>query len=162
MLIKVRRLLIKCQGGATSRLFALLLHDTAHLIRPLNITLLKNTEPLCPSTLNTECDLTNHPHTTPILVLSDLTSLFTLPTLTPSPVTSAFTLTKSNKNPVTHKLLFYAAHIISTPSAVLRAVAAELEDRSKAFEIEADGTGTGKRDEVTRVTDGPEVVIEEL
>ena len=96
-----------------SELFALLLRDTAELIRPLPVTMVFAHQK------SSEIDPATHPHLNTILVLSDLTRLFET---SPSLKTSSMT----RPDHVTHKLAFYAAHILSTPSPVLRALAKEL------------------------------------
>ncbi|KAG5636783.1 hypothetical protein H0H81_006897 [Sphagnurus paluster] len=98
-------------GQINSQLFALLLRDTSRLVRPLSVTPL----PLDTSLPVADFDSRSHPHFNLILVLSDLTKLF-----------ETSSSRKNDVNPVTHKLLFYAAHMLSTPSPLFRALSQEL------------------------------------
>jgi len=102
-------------------LFGFLLGDAARLIRPLPVTELPN-QPI----RNSDVPLTSHPHINPILVLSDMTKLFE--------ATSRDQ--KRAMNHVSPKLLFYAAHILSTPSSILQAVAQELVKRASTYKEE--------------------------
>jgi hypothetical protein len=103
-----------------SKLFSLLLHDTVRLIRPLPVT----TPSL--ATQTTEINPISHPHLNLILTLSDLRRVFEV----------SLSQRKSHveQNHVTHKLMFYAAHILSTPSPVLCALVEEILQRTLAYE----------------------------
>lgn len=65
-----------------------------------------------------------------VLVLSDLNGLFS--------ATSEQNASQDNSmqrkgNHITYKLLFYAAHILSTPSVILDAVADEMKARAEGY-----------------------------
>ncbi|KAJ3833693.1 hypothetical protein F5878DRAFT_518329, partial [Lentinula raphanica] len=85
--------------------FSVLMQDTATLLRPQPIVV--------------AVDVPSHPHRNAVYVLSDLHRLF-----------SIADRTDPNHNPhshshITHKLLFYTAHVLSTPSVILRSVSDE-------------------------------------
>ncbi|KAG5727144.1 Zinc finger HIT domain-containing protein 2 [Termitomyces sp. T112] len=134
-------------GQVSSDLFAILLKDTTHMVCPLPVTAVA-----LRSESEEYFDVASHPHLNLVLALSDLTKLFQCPT------------TDAKKSHVTYKLLFYAAHILSTPSDTLRVLAEELAERSAAYqtdrlELESEfqgGTGKYKRQE------GRVPVIEEV
>ncbi|KAG5353567.1 hypothetical protein C0989_005540 [Termitomyces sp. Mn162] len=136
-----------CAGQVSSDLFAILLKDTTHMVCPLPVTAVA-----LRSESEEYFDVASHPHLNLVLALSDLTKLFQCPT------------TGAKKSHVTYKLLFYAAHILSTPSDTLRVLAEELAERSAAYqtdrlELESEfqgGTGKYKRQE------GRVPVIEEV
>ncbi|KAF5383717.1 hypothetical protein D9615_003582 [Tricholomella constricta] len=107
-------------GQINSELFALLLRDTAHLLRPLPVTILPTESPQAQG----DFDTSSHPHRDTVLVVSDLTKLFEI---------RADGTWKLNY--VTHKLLFYAAHILSIPSPILRALSAELLEKATTYEV---------------------------
>ncbi|KAG6821468.1 hypothetical protein H0H93_010192 [Arthromyces matolae] len=109
------------QGQVSSELFAILLQDAAHLIRPLNVTLI----PSAPSQSKEYYDTTSHPHLNIVAALSDLTVLYER------------SITGKPKTGVAHKLLFYAAHILSTPPHILRTLSKELAERSLFFQARA-------------------------
>ncbi|KAJ8094481.1 hypothetical protein PM082_010915 [Marasmius tenuissimus] len=91
-----------------------LLKDAAHLIRSRPpIVLLSRSE--FGSQEPGYADVESHPNRYLVCVLSDLQTVFA-----------------SSKH-ITHKLLFYASHVLSTPSAVFQSLAVDLEDRSKEF-----------------------------
>ncbi|KAG6813874.1 hypothetical protein H0H92_006281 [Tricholoma furcatifolium] len=104
-----------------SGLFAVLLKDAARLLRPLPVT----SVPASPPSRD-YFDPTNHPHSNAVLALSDLTKLF------------EGTSKGVKKSHVTQKLLFYAAHILSTPSEILGVITEELVDRSMAYQVTTD------------------------
>ena len=95
--------------------------DAARLIRPLPVVELPN-----PLIRNADVELTSHPHINSILVLSDINRLFEA---TPRDKKRAM-------NHVAPKLLFYAAHILSTPSPILQAVAQELVKGASTYKEE--------------------------
>lgn len=104
----------------SSELFAVLLKDVAHLICPLPVIAV--TAVASRTRSEKYYDAASHPHLNTVLALSDLAKLFERPM-------------NGNKNShVTHKLLFYVAHIISTPSWNLRVLAEELAKRSAAYQ----------------------------
>lgn len=107
-------------GEMNSTLFSLLLHDTSRLIRPLPVTMATSH-----TTPPKEIDPTSHPHLNLILVLSDLSRLFEL-----------CLSRKVSRNHVTHKLMFYAAHVLSTPSPVLSALVEEIMQMTHIYESE--------------------------
>jgi len=98
-----------------NELFSLLLRDASTLIQPLAVTAV-HTNPIDPAT---------HPHVNLVLMLSDLARLFERE--------------GNNQKPshVVHKLLFYAAHVLSTPSPVLRALALQLRETASAYSTES-------------------------
>lgn len=102
------------QGSMTASFLAMLLRDTGQLLRPQLVTA---------SPAADGVRWTDHPHRLAILVLSDLSELFQSPGGRP--------------NHVTHKLLFYAAHILSTPSPLLADLSNEIMERSRILESEA-------------------------
>jgi len=108
-----------------STLFSLLLRDTVTLIRPLPVTMVS-----LHVTQSMEIDPTSHPHLNLILVLSDLSRLFELSPSRKAPHTKP--------NHVKHKLVFYAAHILSTPSPILWALAEEISQKTLAYEETSD------------------------
>ncbi|KAF8909308.1 hypothetical protein CPB84DRAFT_1765790 [Gymnopilus junonius] len=99
-------------GNMASELISLLLRDAARLLRPLRVTQVVSSE---------ESDKVSsaHPHIMPVLVLSDLYDLF------------SDNVVPSKPNHITHKLRFYAAHVLSTPSTILRLVANEMSMRAQ-------------------------------
>ncbi|KAF8889331.1 hypothetical protein BD779DRAFT_340036 [Infundibulicybe gibba] len=98
-------------GEMNSATFALILKDGSNVIRPLSVVALDATPPGGP-----EVDIHSHPFATCVLVLSDLWQLYRA---------------RGPKH-VTHKLTFYAAHLLSLPPEVVRAVSDELSERSQA------------------------------
>lgn len=109
-----------------SELFAFLLRDTAYLIRPLPVTTLSIDQLHSP-----DIDIASHPHLNSVLVLSDLTKLFT--------ASQSDKKITSKPNHITHKLLFYAAHILSTPSPILRRLVEELLEWSSTHQQTVSG-----------------------
>lgn len=101
----------------SSELFAVLLKDIAHLIRPIPVITIALRTPS-----EEYYDAASHPHLNTVLALSDLAKLYERP------------VNGTKKSHVTHKLLFYAAHIISTPSWILRALAQDLAKLSAAYQ----------------------------
>lgn len=100
------------KGVMSNTLFSLLLRDAAFLLTPISVTELTG------STANSETMARSHPHSTSVLALSDLYDVF------------------SNEdgdkaeNHITHKIIFYAAYILSTPSVVLRGLVQEMMDEA--------------------------------
>jgi hypothetical protein len=110
----------------TKELFSLLLRDAGLLLTPLFVTEI-TTSP-GPMT-NSETMVRSHPHSISILALSDLHDMFS--------VDSDIKGTGHHKgNHITHKLIFYAAHILSTPSVVLRTLVQEMIDKAEMIESE--------------------------
>ena len=93
---------------------SLLLHDTAALIRPRPVAVIADDPP------------DSHPNRTPVvLALSDLVNLFS-------------STSRPSHSHVTHKLRFYAANALSTPPALLAALADELVRESRRREGSSD------------------------
>lgn len=109
----------------TSSLFALLLRDASHLLKPLRITPMVSSAE-APSGFTVD----SHPHCMPILVLSDLHGLFT------NGGRRKESHGERKGNHVAHKLRFYAIHILSTPSVVLESIGSELEARARGYELD--------------------------
>ncbi|KAL1725797.1 hypothetical protein EV714DRAFT_287664 [Schizophyllum commune] len=126
-------LLTAAQKTRSAPLFAALLKDTATLLKPsLVVASLIPEETRCPTEDTT--DSSTLPQATPILVLSDLLHLSEgAAKSTPH----ARLTTSAPSTPIGHKLLFYAAHLASTPAQVLQFVAGEARARAAAFEREA-------------------------
>lgn len=101
-----------------------LLQDAAYLMSPLNIIEDRELPPE-----SGRVDLTLHPHRRPLLVLSDLFELISLG------IEKRWAPQQSKH--VSHKLVFYAAHIVTMPTPLLRSVVTELEQRSEAYDREA-------------------------
>ncbi|KDR80603.1 hypothetical protein GALMADRAFT_222197 [Galerina marginata CBS 339.88] len=115
-------------GEMTSSLFSVLLRDSAQLIKPLRIT------PVAPSSNETDGMLSSsHPHSMPVLVLSDIDKLLMDKFHIKDGQESQ---TNSKPNHITHKLRFYAAHILSTPSSILGSLSDEMMARAKGYEGE--------------------------
>ena len=118
------------KGVMTNELFSLLLRDAALLLTPLFVTEL-TTPP--DSTAETETMVRSHPHNMSILALSDLYDMFS----------NEYGQDEDEKrtghrkgNHITHKLTFYAAHVLSTSSVVLRTLAQEMTDKAEMIEKE--------------------------
>ena len=112
----------------TNELFSLLLRDAAFLLTPLFVTEL-TTSP--GPTTKTETVVRSHPNSISILALSDLYDMFSIECVQDNDKRG----TGHRKgNHITRKLMFYAAHILSTPSVVLRALVQEMIDRAEMIE----------------------------
>ncbi|TFK26230.1 hypothetical protein FA15DRAFT_588812, partial [Coprinopsis marcescibilis] len=107
----------------TSDLFSVLLQDSSEMMTPKKVTQI-STKP------TSELDLSSHPHQLPLLFLSDIYNFF-------STGLERHRVPQSRKH-LTHKLVFYAAHVVTMPSPLLRAVAHELEDKGKAYRADAE------------------------
>ncbi|KAI4527365.1 hypothetical protein K525DRAFT_186978, partial [Schizophyllum commune Loenen D] len=118
----------------SATLFAALLKDTATLLKPSLVVAssIPEERDRCPTEDTT--DSSTLPQATPILVLSDLLHLFEGAAKS-TPHTSSTTSAPST--PIGRKLLFYAAHLASTPAQVLGLMAGEALARASAFEREA-------------------------
>ncbi|KIJ59233.1 hypothetical protein HYDPIDRAFT_101098 [Hydnomerulius pinastri MD-312] len=110
-------------GCVDTRTFLVLLEDIAKLVRPRIATIAE------PSASGGQILTADHPSAAAILALSDCTSLFKLPAMDSSRV-------PPRQNNVTMKLTFYAAHLLSTPLFLLRAIADEVCLYSKTVEKE--------------------------
>ena len=110
----------------TNELFSLLLRDAALLLTPLFVTEL-TTSP--GSTAGSKSMVPSHPHSISILALSDLHDMFSIECRQDDD-------RKRRGNHITHKLIFYAAHILSTPSEVLRTLVQEMIDKAEMIEQE--------------------------
>jgi hypothetical protein len=76
----------------------------------------------------TRSTLDSHPSLSSLLMLSDIFKLF------------ESRQRRSAENHVTMKISFYAAHVMSTPSSILRSVSDEIIARSKILEGRAVST----------------------
>ncbi|EPQ56637.1 hypothetical protein GLOTRDRAFT_28595, partial [Gloeophyllum trabeum ATCC 11539] len=120
------------QGQMRPKLFALLLRDTARLMRPSRVI-----EVQPPEAGNDTVLLGTHPNANVFRVFSDLALLFENKNVTsPAAPRHANTKPKPKPNHVTHKLTFYSAHVLSTPSFILDALANEAVARSNAMDTE--------------------------
>lgn len=99
-----------------------LLEDVAKLVRPRRITV---TEYSSGEQEETGVLATDHPFATTIMVISDMSSLFG--TYMDSSAVA------SRRSHIVMKLTFYAAHILSTPSSHLHALADETNLLSKSM-----------------------------
>lgn len=107
-----------------NRLFSLLLRDAAVLLTPLSVTEL-TTSASCME--RSGAMVRSHPHSMSILVLSDLHDVFS--------VERGQDDDKGRReNYITQKLVFYAAHILSTPSVILRSLVQEMIDKAGTIE----------------------------
>ncbi|KAL1762797.1 hypothetical protein FB107DRAFT_285227 [Schizophyllum commune] len=123
-------LLTAAQKTRSAPLFAALLKDTAALLKPSLVVAssIPEERDRCPT--EDTMDSSTLPQATPILVLSDLLNLFEGAAKSTPPSSAPST-------PIGHKLLFYAAHLASTPAQALGFVAGEALARASAFEREA-------------------------
>ncbi|KAJ3983473.1 hypothetical protein F5890DRAFT_1599598 [Lentinula detonsa] len=102
----------------SSSTFAVLMRDTATLLRPLPVSLISSTSGSSTSTT----DIASHPNRTTIYVLSDLSRIFTI---------HLHGMTRNLHPHIAHKIIFYAAHVLSTPPIVLRSLADDLAARAR-------------------------------
>ena len=118
-----------------SKLFSLLLSDAARLIRPLPVTTVPSE-----TAHSTEINPTSHAQLNVILVLSDLSKLFEY--YPPSKVL------RTEPNLVMHKLMYYAAHILSTPPSVFCALVEDILvwQKTSAYEEASDHITHHRRD----------------
>ncbi|KIK63378.1 hypothetical protein GYMLUDRAFT_72076 [Collybiopsis luxurians FD-317 M1] len=144
-------------------LFTILMLDTATLLRPMHIGVISSSSSSSSSsaprsTSTSPFDIASHPNRTPIYVLSDLHHLFD--PLTRKTSSSSSSSSSSSKH-ITHKLLFYAAHILSTPPLVLKSLTEDVERRMREMEKvdqEAEGASasTARAGTETRNGEGEE------
>lgn len=112
------------QGSIDKKAMSVLLEDVAKLVRPRRIITTESFpsgEKEKPGTFGAD-----HPFSTTIMVLSDMSSLF-----------SDSSIVACRRSPIVMKLTFYAAHILSTPSSHLHALADEIHVFSKSMGGEA-------------------------
>ena len=109
----------------TNELFSLLLRDAAHLLTPIFVTEL-TTSP--GSSARSGAVTRSHPHSMAILALSDLHDMFLIDCGHKEPTG------RLRGNHITHKLTFYAAHILSTPSVILRTLVQEMIHKAEMIE----------------------------
>jgi hypothetical protein len=115
-----------------SALFAILLRDTAYLLRPIQVSeILPSSKSIEQSGNLSASYVHSHPHRNVLLALSDLHQIFGRSIHTTDNPDGIW-----RPNHVTHKLMFYAAHIVSTPLTVLSALSQEALIRSKVFQAE--------------------------
>ena len=114
----------------TNELFSLLLRDAALLLTPLFVTELTTTPG---STTKSETMVRSHPHSISILALSDLYDMFSLECGQDDDKKGTG---RRKGNHISHKLIFYAAHILSTPSVVLRTLVQEMIDKAEMIDKE--------------------------
>lgn len=100
----------------TNNLLSLLLRDAAFLLTPLRVTELSS----APG--RRQPDLSSHPLKTTLLALSDLHAFYSKGGK------------GKNSNWIDRKLIFYAAHISSTPTTIMEDVAKETLTRAKHYE----------------------------
>ena len=112
----------------TNELFSLLLRDAALLLTPLFVTELTTT-PGPKTKFDSETMVRSHPHSISILALSDLHDTFLIERGQDHD-------DNRRGNHITHKLVFYAAQILSTPSVVLRTLVHEMIDKAEMIEKE--------------------------
>ena len=96
----------------TSKLFSLLLKDAAALLTTLRVTEVTST-----FVSGDFPDLASHAHKIPLLVLSDLHAFYSKGA--------------AGKSHITHKVLFYAAHIATTPTLFLELLSKEVLARAQ-------------------------------
>ncbi|CAL1715449.1 unnamed protein product [Somion occarium] len=116
-------------GTMTSTFFAILLNDASKLLRPSPVTVL-------PNDTTSSSPYESHTNANALRALSDLSSFFSS--------------TKGDKpRPanvhITHKLTFYAARIISTPTNVLGMLADEVMLKAEAVKREGAQAETEKK-----------------
>ncbi|RPD65186.1 hypothetical protein L226DRAFT_501974 [Lentinus tigrinus ALCF2SS1-7] len=136
-------------GHMDSKFFSLLLQDTAHLLRPAKMAVISSASD------DPGQNLEDHRSANALRVLSDLAVLFG---------ERGTTNINAKPNHVVHKLMFYAAYVLSTPAPMLRVLADEATLRAKTLESESARAGfSSGRASVRRVqpdAGGPR--IEEL
>ncbi|OBZ66906.1 hypothetical protein A0H81_13111 [Grifola frondosa] len=161
-------------GQMTSTFFSALLRDAATLLKPSSVTLVSPSTPsVTLSTSDVEgqsehCpDLENHSSANTLRVLTDLSSLFQQSSRSgPAPfqLSPPSQSSKPRPNHIAHKLTFYAAQVVGTPSPLLRALADEVAVRAEKMKFESQATHeeVQKRPVVDGVRTKAKVRIEEL
>lgn len=135
------------QENMTSAFFSVLLYDAARLLRPVPVTVL----PSHSSSTGAFSSFESHPNTTTLLALSDLSEFFSTPL--PANAHSSKSINSKSRQTnthITHKVTFYAARVISTPTQVLTNLADELMLRAEVVRRESTdesekGNGDGER-----------------
>ncbi|KAN0088667.1 hypothetical protein V8E55_005724 [Tylopilus felleus] len=117
-------------GSIDNKTMLVLLEDVAKIVRPRRITVTGNPSGVQERTVPLADD---HPFATAIMVISDLSSLFT------GHVDSSAVVRQSSH--IEMKLTFYAARILSTPSSCLHALADEFLLLSKSMGKEGLASG---------------------
>jgi hypothetical protein len=100
-------------GRIDSKIFAQLAEDASRLLSPTRVVELAN--------VASPNDLTTHPSSSILLVLSDLRQIF-----------SSGDGKVNKETPAGLKLTFYAAQVIRTPPAILDFVSRQLESRAQS------------------------------
>ena len=127
-ILNAREIILK--GVMTNKVFSLLLRDAALLLTPRFVTELTTS----PGTMTkSETMVRSHPHSISILALSDLYDMFS-GECGQDDDKKQHTGHHRKESHITHKLIFYAAHILSTPSDVLRALVQEIIDKAEMTE----------------------------
>lgn len=106
----------------TPAFFALLMRDSAKLLRPAPVVAVLET---------TQQHFLQHPSANIISALSDVSALFQ-----PTSQDRMDSVKPASPNPCAAKLVFYAARIASTPTAVLTALSDEALARANLIERE--------------------------
>ncbi|KIJ20693.1 hypothetical protein PAXINDRAFT_178385 [Paxillus involutus ATCC 200175] len=114
-------------GSINARTMAVLLGDVAKLLRPWRVTLAEHWLETGEGMSALKAD---HPSSTTILAVSDIVSLFNL--------TMESSAVSPQHSHVAMKLTFYAAHLLSTPSFLLHALADEVYLHAKLVEKEVE------------------------
>ncbi|KAF9451436.1 hypothetical protein P691DRAFT_699277 [Macrolepiota fuliginosa MF-IS2] len=145
-------------GKISSELLAVLLEDTAMLMKPQRVVLMSAlSSQSSPEEDATLVDTADHPHIMPILVLSDLICFYRfredqLPSEPrapgtadqPSPEAQPKKSTPARMHSyqhVVHKLEFYVAHVLATPGGIMEGVTEEALRWSKKVRAESESTG---------------------
>jgi hypothetical protein len=115
----------RTKNTRSSALLAALLEDAAKLVTPLEVVEI-TAVPSEPPTL----DILSHPHQVPLLLISDLRGFF-------SRGVESRQIPSSLKHLV-HKLVFYAAHMVSMPTPLLRGLARELKQAADGQRAESE------------------------
>ncbi|KAF9232594.1 hypothetical protein BU15DRAFT_54862, partial [Melanogaster broomeanus] len=126
-------------GGINTKIMLVLMEDVEKLVRPRRVT--KGREGADSDGRSPQCD--NKLST--IMAISDVASLFKLPT-----ESSAV----SQRSHVVMKLTFYAAHLLSTPSFVLHALADDVYLLSESMESEVEKIDRCPAEAITRPEGG--------
>ncbi|KAI0741363.1 hypothetical protein C8Q80DRAFT_1194033 [Daedaleopsis nitida] len=127
---------------ASPQFFSLLLKDTVTILRPAPVTVLASTDPEAIAR-----HLDNHPNASMLRVLSDLASLYDEMPVGGLLTTSTSPKAKTKWSHVVHKLMFYAAYILGTPSPMCRVLADEAAMRAKTLEDEGTRVQAERRSE---------------